>query len=60
LLYIIFKSMKQLAIWDKFIDQQLVHIVHIVHTDALITAPQRLIAVQGVYMDMNLTEPNCY
>jgi len=49
--------MKHLVIWDKFIGQQLVHIVH---TDALITVPRRLRAVQGVCMDMNLIEPNCY
>jgi hypothetical protein len=57
LLEIIFKSMKYLAIWDKFVGKRLVHIVR---TDALITVPQRLTTVQGVYMDMNLIEPNCY
>jgi hypothetical protein len=45
--------MKHSAIWDKFV-------VHIVHTDAPITVPRRLIAVHGVYMDVNRTEPDCY
>ena len=37
--------MKCLAIWDKFMGKQLFLIVH---TDLLITVPQRLIADQGV------------
>ena len=57
LLEIIFKTVKHLVIWDKIMGQQLVHIVH---TDTLITVSQGLIAVQGVYVHMNMTEPNFY
>ena len=35
-------------------------LVHIVHTDVLITVPLGLIAVEGVYVDMNMIEPNFY